>query len=176
MKKDWGKRNQDSLIYENSLNVWFRLTPAQQAVTPRPTFQATVPPVKTSATEPVLEKTFNTELLASTYIGTIGLDIGWGIDVDANSNVFVAGYTDNVAFPTTACAIDQSYNGTTDGDYFFLKFNSALSTLKYSTLIGGNDQDYWEPKIKLFGTTCEQSAICSGTSHSINFPTISRTL
>ncbi|HXC03555.1 MAG TPA: SBBP repeat-containing protein, partial [Bacteroidia bacterium] len=110
-------------------------------------------------------------LLGSTYLGTPTLDIGWGIDLDANNNVFVAGYTDNVAFPTTVCAYDRTYNGTNDADYFIVKFDPGLQKLMYSTYVGGNGQDYWEPKIKLIGTTCNQKAICSGTSHSTNFPT-----
>ncbi len=68
LKQYWVKRNQDSLSYENSLNVWFRLTPQQQAVTPRPMMPASVVPVKATTAEPLLEKTFNTDLLASTYI------------------------------------------------------------------------------------------------------------
>lgn len=68
LKQYWSKRNQDSLSYENSLNVWFRLTPQQQAVTPRPQMTYSTVPVKVTATEPVLEKTFNTEQLASTSI------------------------------------------------------------------------------------------------------------
>ncbi|MBC7865331.1 MAG: PKD domain-containing protein [Bacteroidia bacterium] len=112
-----------------------------------------------------------TSLMASTYIGSAGLDIGWGIDVSANDEIFIAGYTDNANFPTTTCAIDNSYNGTIDGDYVFLKLNATASVLKYSTFIGGSDQDYWEPKIKLIGTPCDQHAICSGTSHSTNIPT-----
>ncbi|HXC06466.1 MAG TPA: gliding motility-associated C-terminal domain-containing protein, partial [Bacteroidia bacterium] len=110
-------------------------------------------------------------LLASTYLGSPTLDIGWGIDLDANMNVFVAGYTDNAAFPTTLCAYDRTYNGTNDADYFIAKFDPALKKLMYSTYVGGNDQDYWEPKIKLKGTPCNQMAVCSGTSHSTNFPT-----
>lgn len=68
LKQYWEKRKLDSLSYENSLNVWFRLTPQQQAVTPRPQMPASVVPSKATATEPILEKTFNTELLSSTYI------------------------------------------------------------------------------------------------------------
>lgn len=65
LKQYWIKRNQDSLSYENSLNVWFRLTPQQQAVTPRPQMPASTVPTKSTANEPVLEKTFNTDLLSS---------------------------------------------------------------------------------------------------------------
>lgn len=65
LKQYWVKRNQDSMSYENSLNIWFRLTPQQQAVTPRPQMLASVPPLKTAVNEPILEKTFNTDLLAT---------------------------------------------------------------------------------------------------------------
>jgi hypothetical protein len=68
LKQYWEKRKQDSLSYENSLNVWFRLTPQVQAVTPRPQLNFAAPPVKATANEAILEKTFNTELLATTYI------------------------------------------------------------------------------------------------------------
>lgn len=68
LKQYWAKRNQDSLLYENSLNVWFRLTPQQQAVTPRPQMPSSLVPIKAIANEPVLEKTFNLDLLASTNI------------------------------------------------------------------------------------------------------------
>jgi len=68
LKQYWAKRNQDSLLYENSLNVWFRLTPQQQAVTPRPQMPSSLVPIKAISNEPVLEKTFNLDLLASTNI------------------------------------------------------------------------------------------------------------
>ncbi len=68
LKQYWSKRNQDSLLYENSLNVWFRLTPQQQAVTPRPQMPSSTVPIKAITNELVLEKTFNLDLLASTNI------------------------------------------------------------------------------------------------------------
>lgn len=68
LKQYWTKRNQDSLLYENSLNVWFRLTPQQQAVTPRPQMPHSTVPIKAISNEPLLEKTFNLDLLASTNI------------------------------------------------------------------------------------------------------------
>ncbi len=68
LKQYFEKRKQDSLSYENSLNVWFRLTPQQQAVTPRPLMPSSPIPTKVATPEPLLEKTFNTELLTSTYI------------------------------------------------------------------------------------------------------------
>ncbi|MGZ4076420.1 MAG: DUF7948 domain-containing protein [Bacteroidia bacterium] len=112
-----------------------------------------------------------TSLLLSTYLGGTSLDIGWGMDINSIGEMFIAGYTDAANFPTTVCDYDHTYNGTTDADFFVAKFNPTATTLMYSTFIGGNDQDYWEPKIKVLGTLCDQRAIFSGTSHSINFPT-----
>lgn len=74
LKQYWVKRNQDSLLYENSLNVWFRLTPQQQAVTPRPLMPSSNVPVKATPSPLVLEKTFDTELLASTNIKLEGFN------------------------------------------------------------------------------------------------------
>jgi hypothetical protein len=68
LKQYWEKRKLDSLSFENSLNVWFRLTPQQQAVTPRPQMPPSQFPSKTIISEPLTDKTFNTDLLASTNI------------------------------------------------------------------------------------------------------------
>ncbi|MBL7890366.1 MAG: hypothetical protein JNL24_12480 [Bacteroidia bacterium] len=73
-KKYWEARKQDSLNVENQLNVWFRLTPAQQAVTPKPTFIPQPAPVKTPVVEPLYDKVFNTDLLASQNIKLEGFN------------------------------------------------------------------------------------------------------
>jgi|GEM_PF-3980433 len=67
-KKYWETRKQDSLNVENQLNVWFRLTPQQQAVTPKPTFIPQPAPIRTPIVEPLYDKTINTELLSSQNI------------------------------------------------------------------------------------------------------------
>lgn len=73
-KKYWETRKQDSLNVENQLNVWFRLTPAQQSVTPKPTFIPQPAPVKTPVVEPLYDKVFNTDLLASQNIKLEGFN------------------------------------------------------------------------------------------------------
>ena len=67
-KKYWQTRLQDSLTVETQLNVWFRLTPQLQAVTPRPVFQPQPMPVKAVVTEPLYDKEFNNDLLATQHI------------------------------------------------------------------------------------------------------------
>ncbi|MDQ3047100.1 MAG: hypothetical protein M3R27_06090 [Bacteroidota bacterium] len=68
MKQYEETNKQLSAAHEIALNVWFRLTPQQQAVTPKPVLTVLPVPVKPIMEEPVYERTFNTELLATTNI------------------------------------------------------------------------------------------------------------
>ena len=60
-------------------------------------------------------------LLYSTYLGGSGDDKGEGIAVDAAGNVYATGETYSSDFPTTAGALDTTYNG--GGDAFVAKFS-----------------------------------------------------
>ncbi len=83
-----------------------------------------------------------TSLFASTLIGGSGFDYGYGITRDNSGNVYVTGRTADSAtdFPTTVGAYNQTHSGS--DDVFVSKFNSNLTTLSASTLIGGSGQDY----------------------------------
>ncbi|CAN5389731.1 hypothetical protein BH10ACI1_BH10ACI1_00090 [soil metagenome] len=61
------------------------------------------------------------------------------IVLDSEQNIYVAGQTQNTAFPTTPGAFDVTYNGGEDG--FVTKLNPAGSTLVYSTFLGGTGKD-----------------------------------
>ncbi len=61
------------------------------------------------------------------------------IALDADGNMYVTGQTQNTAFPTTAGAFDQTFNGGEDG--FVTKLNPAGSALVYSTFLGGAAKD-----------------------------------
>jgi hypothetical protein len=60
--------------HDTELNVWFRLTPQQQAVMPKPVMPVIAPPVKATVIETVPEKVFNTDLLSSTAIKLEGFN------------------------------------------------------------------------------------------------------
>ena len=99
-------------------------------------------------------------LLASTFVGGTGDD---GVNIspfesvfgtlkfnyaddgrseiilDANSNVYVAGSTRSADFPTSSGAYDNSLGGAQDGCIF--KMNSSLSSLTFSTYLGGSSDD-----------------------------------
>ncbi|MBL7918829.1 MAG: gliding motility-associated C-terminal domain-containing protein [Bacteroidia bacterium] len=60
------------------------------------------------------------------------------IQVDANNNIYIASSTRSSNFPAVN-GFDNSLNGTQDG--ILAKFNSNLTTLIYSSFIGGNATD-----------------------------------
>jgi beta-propeller repeat-containing protein len=76
-----------------------------------------------------------TSLLASTFLGGPGFEVGTGAATDAADQPYVAGITrDSPAFPTTPDAYDTTPDG---GDGFLTKLDPALSHLTYSTFLGG---------------------------------------
>ena len=82
-------------------------------------------------------------LVLATYLGGgLQSDFVSGITLDADQNIYVTGQTENVGFPATAGAYDQTFNGNHDG--FVTKFNPGATALIYSTFLGGNGKD--EPK------------------------------
>jgi hypothetical protein len=81
-----------------------------------------------------------TALVFGTFLGGgLQSDRINSIALDADGNMYVAGQTQNTAFPTTAGAFDQTYNGGEDA--FVTKLNPAGSALVYSTFLGGTARD-----------------------------------
>ena len=87
-------------------------------------------------------------LLASTLIGgdaTHDMDWPTAIAVSSTGNIYIAGYTSSLDFPTTTGAYDETYNGSEDpyGDHdvFVAMFNSDLTQLIASTFIGGSKRE-----------------------------------
>ena len=99
-------------------------------------------------------------MMASTYVGGSGDDgvnydsyfYGFGqtkfsyaddgrseIILDGNSDVYVAASTKSTNFPTSPGAYDASLGGLQDGCVF--KLNNTLSSLVFSTFLGGSSYD-----------------------------------
>lgn len=122
-----------------------------------------------------------TALIGSTFIGGSNTD---GINPEVNSslyylygdeargeimldeqnNCYVASCTRSANFPTTAGAVKTTLSGLQDACVF--KFNSTLTTLLYSTYLGGNADD---AGYGIIVDTFGQAYICGGTN-SGNFP------
>ena len=75
-------------------------------------------------------------LVYSTFVGGTLVDQAEGIAIDAAGNAYVAGQTNSTDFPTTAGALDATYNGGLH-DAFAAKVSATGSALDYSTYLGG---------------------------------------
>jgi len=105
------------------------------------------------------------KLLAATYLGG---SVGDGCEgtggFDTRGNLYVSGTTYSKDFPVTANAFQSAKSG--GADIFVCKLSPDLSTLLYSSFLGGSGDD--------LGRTCAVDAagtmIVAGTSQSSNYP------
>lgn len=82
--------------------------------------------------------TGSTALQYSTYLGGSGNDYAYGIDTDQQGNVYVAGTTDSINFPTLN-GLQNVLGGETDA--FVTKLNASDNSLAYSTYFGGEKDE-----------------------------------
>jgi uncharacterized protein (TIGR03437 family) len=79
-----------------------------------------------------------TALLYSTFLGGSGGDMGYGLQVDAAGNAYVAGITSSTDFPL----VNPIKTALTDSsDAFVAKLNPSGSALLFSTYLGGSAAD-----------------------------------
>ena len=107
------------------------------------------------------------ELVYNTYIGAVGEEVGFAIDVDRQGNAYVTGSADNKDFPVTRGAYQTKYAGKTD--VFVLKLNAAGNNLIYSTFLGGAGE---ETGLGI-GVDLQGNAYVAGETLSKDFPTAS---
>ncbi|MGD9346385.1 MAG: SBBP repeat-containing protein [Candidatus Aminicenantes bacterium] len=109
-----------------------------------------------------------TSLLASTYLGGNDGDFGNTLFMYGTDTLFVAGDTRSTDFPTTSGVYDESFNG--GQDVFIAKFDTGLSTLSTSTLIGGDDFDRLQEGISMV-LDASGNVYIAGETYSANYPT-----
>jgi hypothetical protein len=105
-------------------------------------------------------------LVFSTYLGGTGDDIGFGIALDNDDNIYVSGRTKSVDFPVKD-AFQNNLAGGEWGDVFIAKIKPNGKTMDYSSYLGGSDSDGpWDI------TADEKGAVyLIGWTRSTDFPT-----
>jgi hypothetical protein len=99
----------------------------------------------------------------ATYIGDVSADVATGLAADAAGDLYVAGSTASLQFPTTAAAPQRQHGGGFN-DAFLLKLSASGSTLAYSTLLGGSGNDV----ARGVAITAGGQACVAGVSQSAN--------
>jgi len=108
-------------------------------------------------------------LIASTFlVGGFQGSVCMSIDSDIEGNIYAVGYTRALLFPTKNNAFDRTHNGGVD--VFVSMLDRDLSTLMYSTFLGGNSDD--EVGSALLVDSSGIIYVGSGTASS-DFPTTS---
>ena len=101
----------------------------------------------------------------STFVAGSSGDSASGITVDDSGNAYVVGTTLSSDFPTV-----NAYNSTYSesyADFVVFKLSPAGDSLRYSTFIGGNDQEFSEE----IAIDDSGNAYIVGLTQSTNFPT-----
>ena len=100
----------------------------------------------------------------STYLGGSEFDRASGVAVDGTGNVYVAGETLSMNFPTQN-AIQPTIHGI-EGDAFVTKFDPSGKTILYSTYLGGSNNQ------AALAIAVDQSgnAYVAGVNNSNDFP------
>ena len=76
---------------------------------------------------------------ASTYLGGNGHEFCEAIALDEDGNIYIAGNTRSLDFPTTEGAYNRDAKGKSD--VFIAKFDNSLETLLASAIIGGDEDE-----------------------------------
>ncbi len=110
-------------------------------------------------------------LIYSTYLGGSLATTSDAIAVNANGNVYVAGYSDSSDHPVSSGAY-QSTNHTTislGSNVFVTEFSADGSSLVYSTYIGGSRSD----NAKTLALDAQGNAYVAGAATSSDYPVTS---
>jgi len=108
------------------------------------------------------------DLLYSTFIGGGSQDRGESIVIDSDNDAYVTGATGSSDFPISPGCFDDSYNG--GYDVFVVRLNSNASSFRYSTFIGGDNEDVGKDIVLDLGN----NAYITGWTASSDFPVDSR--
>jgi uncharacterized protein (TIGR03437 family) len=100
----------------------------------------------------------------STYFGGTGMDVANVVRVDRSGNIYLAGETESINFPTRT-GLSSTLGGSSDG--FVVKLNPSGTAILFSTFLGGRNPGdrIWDLQVDEMG----RILVC-GETNSLNFP------
>ena len=104
-------------------------------------------------------------LSSATFIGGSNFEESHAIAIDSEQNIFIAGYTGSLEYPSTPGVYDDTFNENHDA--IITKLDNNLSTILASTFIGGASDD------DCYGLVIEgaENVFITGISFSTDYPT-----
>jgi hypothetical protein len=84
-------------------------------------------------------------LIGSTYLGGSETDIAYAVALDPSGNVYITGPSFSPDFPVTAGVVEPTFGGSVSAgtsDSVVAKLNPTLTSLIYSTYLGGGSDDW----------------------------------
>lgn len=110
-------------------------------------------------------------LLYCSYLGGNDIDKVRDIALDRDDNLYLIGRTASSTFPTTPGAFDVTKNtGGTGIDIFVTKFYSNLTTMAYSTFLGGSGGGIYGEDVGGIVVNGKGEVTLCGETSSVNFP------
>ncbi len=104
-------------------------------------------------------------VVASTFLGSIGREEGYEVQVGLDASVTIVGRTRSESYLVTVGAFDTTYGGGQDA--FIARFEADLSGLRFSTYLGGSDSELADD----FFLEADGAVVMRGWTRSLDFPT-----
>ena len=107
--------------------------------------------------------------LYGSFLGGSGDDLGFGISIDNENNIYMCGTTESLNFPTTPSGYSPDKD-TTDFDGFILKLNLSLAPteqLQYGSFLGGN---LYDEMISIAANNNQTAYLTGRTNSPLYFP------
>ena len=108
-----------------------------------------------------------TALVTASFLGGTGIDQGWAVALDTYGQITVGGRTTSSNFPTTADALDSSFNGGEDA--FLARLDTPGSVLQFSTYLGASGDE----RVADAAVTAPGQVFLAGGTSSSSFPVTS---